>query len=81
MHCSVYVSISMYTTLYGSSKKGLTALTIKGAIPSTNATPPMILFLLERAYMRRVVNTDHRILSVSKVVQRDMQTYGQVRSD
>lgn len=36
---------------------GLTALTTKGAMPRTSATPPSVLFLLESAYIRNVVNT------------------------
>lgn len=37
--------------------RGLTALMRKGAMLTTSATPPRILFLRESAYIRRVVNT------------------------
>lgn len=53
MQCSVVVPISKCMALY---KTCLTALMTKGAMLSTNATPPRLLFFLESAYIRRVVN-------------------------
>lgn len=39
-------------------KIGLTMLMTKGAMLSTRATPPRVLFFLETAYIRSAVNTD-----------------------
>lgn len=60
--------------------RGLTALTMNGAMLSTSAIPLRILFFRESAYIRRVVNAGVRS-SVGLVVVSGMHTDWLIRPD